>query len=70
VAVTVADLASYIQNTRSLFEQWISSMRGCANTAGLVAIGAEDVVRGDDRGTQELADIQQSHLVGRLVDRP
>ena len=41
VAVTVADLASYIQNTRSLFEQWISSMRGCANTAGLVAIGAE-----------------------------
>jgi len=41
VAVTVADLASYIQNTRSLFEQWISSMRGCANTAGLIAIGSE-----------------------------
>src|SRR5690242_15493891 len=40
-AVAAADFASYIGNARSLFEQWVSSMRGCANTAGLIAIGAE-----------------------------
>ncbi|HEY3456897.1 MAG TPA: response regulator [Bryobacteraceae bacterium] len=40
-ALAAADFANYIQHARSLVEQSVSSMRGCANTAGLIAIGAE-----------------------------